>query len=517
MQCYRFSLLIGLVEQNVTQDVNILCISVSSACSHPWMWPFKETPRCSHNELLQEHSLAPRIATAAALATTTATPDDAASPSLDDAVVAVEGPEGAQEPSVAAPADPVEESVAPMASVAADAEPSSGTRGSGSNNMEAGAIAGIVAAGLTVLVAITAAIVFVARRRRSNSHDHAFKGAVRFFFLPCASRIHVLNTCMRYEGDHSVCTESTQHSVCITWGENSILHCFVQKNVSKHAEDPSTSGSAATLAAIRTAGVYSLKDSQPAPHVASVHMRDSVGLHAPSESETFDFYKTVNMTRTPPPAAGSPVEDHMDFLHQQLDSIGMERPMLNGLLLLGSSGNQRLQGGALHHACSSHMSIFKRASWYFEIVCKVKGSMVTCCTVQRVQNQLRLPTFPLEGAHWQGTTMKHIFVLCRAGSRADGQVSARRTGVRHQVLCVARCLRGRECPLLPAHRSKCHRAGSVPPPGPYRNFASSKDKIFTLLSVSLGRLYCSKTMHSESLLPSATKNCHAGAQRGGKR
>ena len=37
MQCYRFSLLIGLVEQNVTQDVNILCISVSSACSHPWM------------------------------------------------------------------------------------------------------------------------------------------------------------------------------------------------------------------------------------------------------------------------------------------------------------------------------------------------------------------------------------------------------------------------------------------------------------------------------------------------
>ena len=48
-----------------------------------------------------------------------------------------------------------------------------------------------------------------------------------------------------------------------------------------------------------------------------------------------------------PPAAEAPVEDHMDFLQQQLDSIGMERPILNGLLLLGSSGYQRLQGGTL--------------------------------------------------------------------------------------------------------------------------------------------------------------------------
>jgi hypothetical protein len=37
----------------------------------------------------------------------------------------------------------------------------------------------------------------------------------------------------------------------------------------------------------------------------------------------------------------------MEFLHQQLNSIGPESPVLSGLLLLGSSQNQRLQGGVL--------------------------------------------------------------------------------------------------------------------------------------------------------------------------
>ena len=40
----------------------------------------------------------------------------------------------------------------------------------------------------------------------------------------------------------------------------------------------------------------------------------------------------------------------MDFLHQQLDCIGLEMPILNGVLLLGSGTHQRLQGGALLHA-----------------------------------------------------------------------------------------------------------------------------------------------------------------------
>ena len=62
--------------------------------------------------------------------------------------------------------------------------------------------------------------------------------------------------------------------------------------------------------------------------------------------DTFDLSHTV-AAQMDPPAAEAPVEDHMDFLQQQLDSIGMERPILNGLLLLGSSGYQRLQGGTL--------------------------------------------------------------------------------------------------------------------------------------------------------------------------
>lgn len=37
----------------------------------------------------------------------------------------------------------------------------------------------------------------------------------------------------------------------------------------------------------------------------------------------------------------------MKLLHLQLDAIGLERPILNGLLLLGDGGYERLQGGAL--------------------------------------------------------------------------------------------------------------------------------------------------------------------------
>ena len=54
---------------------------------------------------------------------------------------------------------------------------------------------------------------------------------------------------------------------------------------------------------------------------------------------------------------------------------------------------------------------------------------------------------------------------CRAGSGADGEGQARRGGVRHQVLRVARCLRGGEGPLLPARLQKRYRAGPVSPAG----------------------------------------------------
>lgn len=49
----------------------------------------------------------------------------------------------------------------------------------------------------------------------------------------------------------------------------------------------------------------------------------------------------------PQPDEDAPIDEKMDFLHQQLDSIGLERPVLNGLVLLGNGDNERLQGGLL--------------------------------------------------------------------------------------------------------------------------------------------------------------------------
>lgn len=68
--------------------------------------------------------------------------------------------------------------------------------------------------------------------------------------------------------------------------------------------------------------------------------------HTSRVVDTFDLAHTVGAPM-PPPALSAPVEDHMDFLQQQLDSIGVDRPILDGLLLLGDGGHQRLQGGAL--------------------------------------------------------------------------------------------------------------------------------------------------------------------------
>jgi hypothetical protein len=62
--------------------------------------------------------------------------------------------------------------------------------------------------------------------------------------------------------------------------------------------------------------------------------------------DTFDLSRTA-APLAPPPALAASVEEKMDFLHQQLDSIGPESSILSGLVLLGSSQNQRLQGGAI--------------------------------------------------------------------------------------------------------------------------------------------------------------------------
>jgi hypothetical protein len=61
--------------------------------------------------------------------------------------------------------------------------------------------------------------------------------------------------------------------------------------------------------------------------------------------DTFDLSHTA-AEMPPPPSAQASVEERIEFLNQQLDSIGMEKPVLNGLQLLGSGRNQRLLGGA---------------------------------------------------------------------------------------------------------------------------------------------------------------------------
>lgn len=46
------------------------------------------------------------------------------------------------------------------------------------------------------------------------------------------------------------------------------------------------------------------------------------------------------------PGEGAHVDTRMEFLNWQLDSIGIGTPLLRGLLLLGGSQHERIQGGA---------------------------------------------------------------------------------------------------------------------------------------------------------------------------
>jgi hypothetical protein len=47
----------------------------------------------------------------------------------------------------------------------------------------------------------------------------------------------------------------------------------------------------------------------------------------------------------PPPSPNASSSLKVDFLHQQLDSIGTNAEIMPGLLLLGSGDDERLQGG----------------------------------------------------------------------------------------------------------------------------------------------------------------------------
>ena len=102
-------------------------------------------------------------------------------------------------------------------------------------------------------------------------------------------------------------------------------------------------GQHAVLPGAKGAGAVGQTAAMPQPGAdAGAARRESAAV----EVDTFDLSHTA-AALMPPPVAGAPVEAHMDFLQQQLDCIGVERPILDGLLLLGDGGHQRRQGGAL--------------------------------------------------------------------------------------------------------------------------------------------------------------------------
>jgi hypothetical protein len=62
--------------------------------------------------------------------------------------------------------------------------------------------------------------------------------------------------------------------------------------------------------------------------------------------DTFDMSRT-DPELLPPPAANASSSRKLDFVHQQLDSMGRDAEILPGLLLLGGANDERMQGGAL--------------------------------------------------------------------------------------------------------------------------------------------------------------------------
>jgi hypothetical protein len=65
------------------------------------------------------------------------------------------------------------------------------------------------------------------------------------------------------------------------------------------------------------------------------------------EVDTFELPHTTTTALMPPPASTASSPEKIEFLHQQLDSMGMDAEILPGLILLGSGNKERLQGGAL--------------------------------------------------------------------------------------------------------------------------------------------------------------------------
>jgi hypothetical protein len=66
----------------------------------------------------------------------------------------------------------------------------------------------------------------------------------------------------------------------------------------------------------------------------------------------------------PPTTPQTDLEGRMEFIQQQLDSIGTEKTILNGLQLLGNGRNQRLQGGALSASMPALCTVHAKCDTY---------------------------------------------------------------------------------------------------------------------------------------------------------
>jgi hypothetical protein len=118
----------------------------------------------------------------------------------------------------------------------------------------------------------------------------------------------------------------------------------------------------------------------------------------------------------PPPAENAPVRDKIEFLHQQLDGMCEEEPVLDGLELLGESDSApRMQGGPLLHHCATP---FAGDPWaYIEI-----GSN------DDDQSRCIHPPKALYDTSW---------MTFRSSSCSNGKEHQQRARVCHEVFCEA--------------------------------------------------------------------------------
>jgi hypothetical protein len=66
----------------------------------------------------------------------------------------------------------------------------------------------------------------------------------------------------------------------------------------------------------------------------------------------------------PAPAANAFTSERIDFMHQQLDNLGVEAEALPGLVLLGNGIEERLQGGAVSYCdCSCNYTFYMDVSF----------------------------------------------------------------------------------------------------------------------------------------------------------